>query len=68
MKYSVIANKRKDGFDGFRRSGKFFSCEHPTILRDTQITEAILAEPMLTVTEIADDEAVEVVKPKKHKK
>lgn len=56
MQYRVIAKKRS-GFDGFRRSGRFFSSEHEAILEEEEMTDAIRNEPLLHVIPVSEDEA-----------
>lgn len=56
-KWLVRAIKR-DRWDGFRRSGIFFSSESDTILTSNEITDAILNEPCLMVVELADEAEV----------
>jgi len=56
MAYEVIAKKRAR-YHGFRRSGIFFPDNQAVTLSNDEITPAILAEPMLIVTEIPEAEA-----------
>jgi len=53
MQYEVTAKKREN-YPGFRRSGIFFPSDQATILDESQMTDAILCEPMLIVEALED--------------
>lgn len=59
MNYLVIAKRHGQGCPYFRRSGIRFSVSEPTILDETEITDAIKDEPMLIVKKLKDEPKAE---------